>query len=331
MSHDIKPYAGRPLRAGVIGVGYLGRFHAQKFNNIEGVELTAVVDSDAGRAQMVGEELDVPFYTDYRDILKDLDLVSVVVPTQYHYMVASHCLEAGVHVLLEKPITVTLDEADELVTMAEQRNMVLQVGHLKRFHPAVVALKESGLLHEPPTFIQAQRLAPFKSRALDVDVVLDLMIHDVDLILNFVNSEVESVEAIGQPVLTSHIDMANARLHFANGCIADITASRVARNATRQIRLFQDDAYIKLDFITKGIRISKRSEGTMEMDGIEVPAMSEEQLAIQDYDTLEAEVKAFCDAVSSGEEPLVSGRDGRKALEVVERIRQSIFGRRENI
>ncbi|ABK44361.1 oxidoreductase domain protein [Magnetococcus marinus MC-1] len=327
MTHDINPYAGRALRAGVIGVGYLGRFHAQKFNKIAGVELAVVVDNDAARARMVGEELGVPYSTDYRDVLADLDLVSVVVPTPYHYKVASHCLAAGVHVLLEKPITVTVEEADELVTLAEQNNMVLQVGHLKRFHPAVVALKQSGLLKKSPRFIQAQRLAPFKSRALDVDVVLDLMIHDVDLILNFMDAEVASVEAIGAPVLTSHIDMANARLHFTNGSIADITASRVARNAVRQIRMFQDDAYIKLDFITKGIRISKRVEGNMQLDGVTVPAMVEEQLPIQDYDTLEAEVSAFCAAVAGGTPPLVSGRDGRKALEVVERIRQSIFGR----
>nr|CRH05181.1 Conserved protein of unknown function.Containing oxidoreductase domain [Candidatus Magnetococcus massalia] len=327
MSHDPKAYAGRPLRAGVIGVGYLGRFHAMKYQNIDNVELACVVDSDAQRALEVGEELGVPHGTDYRDWLEQLDLVSIVVSTPYHYKVALACLEAGVHILLEKPITVTVEEADELVDLAERTNMVLQVGHLKRFHPAVVALKESGLL-KPPRFIQAQRLAPFKSRALDVDVVLDLMIHDVDLILSFVDSDVDRVEAIGAPVLTDKIDMANARLHFANGCVADVTASRVAQNATRQMRIFQEDAYVKLDFATKGIQVLARAEGTMELEGVQVPALEEKRLTIHDYDTLEAEVSAFCHAVRNGEDPLVTGRDGRRALEVVERVRTSVMENR---
>ncbi|MBF0187220.1 MAG: Gfo/Idh/MocA family oxidoreductase [Magnetococcales bacterium] len=311
------------LRAGVIGVGYLGRFHAQKYAAIENVDLTAVVDTNPEQAEQVGNELGVPWFTDYRDMLDKVDLVSVGVPTVAHFRVTEACLRAGVHALVEKPFTQHLEEADDLITMAEASNLVLQVGHLKRFHPAVVALRQSTLL-KTPRFIESHRLAPFKSRSLDVDVVMDLMIHDVDLILNFVGSELVEVEAMGTPVVTKQVDIANARLKFANGCIANVTASRVSRQATRTIRMFQDDAYIVLDFITKKIQVIHKTEGTMVLDGLEVPALASEQLPITDHDTLEMEVRSFCDAVRLGKPPEVSGRDGRKALEVVMAIRRSI-------
>ena len=314
---------GGSLRAAVIGVGYLGRFHAHKYAMIEDVELVGVVDQDEARARQVSEETGAPFFTDYRSLLGKVDLVSVCVPTQYHYRIAGACLEAGCHVLVEKPITVTVEEADELIHIAERENCVLQVGHLKRFHPAVVALRESGALKRP-LFIESQRLAPFKSRALDVDVVLDLMIHDVDLILNFVDSELTSVDAVGAPVVTDQVDMANARLKFANGCVANITASRIARDSTRRIRLFQEDAFVSLDFISKDILLMQRGEGTMELDGVQIPAIEAETLKINDYDTLEVEIRAFCQAVRDETPPLVSGKDGRRALEVVQTIRASI-------
>ncbi|MBF0368270.1 MAG: Gfo/Idh/MocA family oxidoreductase [Magnetococcales bacterium] len=322
--------AGRPLRAAVVGVGYLGRFHAQKYKAIEGVDLVGVVDADSERSRRVAQELEVDFYSDLKDLTGKVDLVSVVTPTQSHFEIAGACLKAGWHVLVEKPITVTIPEADGLIALADQKKLVLQVGHLKRFHPAVVALNESGVL-ETPRFIESLRFAPFKSRALDVDVVLDLMIHDVDLILNFVGSEMVQVDAVGTRVVTNQVDIANARLKFANGCTANVTASRVARDSTRRIRLFQDNAFLSLDFIRNDIMVLQRGRGVQELDGIEVPAIEETTIPIQKYDTLEAEIRSFCEVVRDNKPPLVSGRDGRKALEVVNAIQESIEANTRNI
>ncbi|MEO5366886.1 MAG: Gfo/Idh/MocA family oxidoreductase [Magnetococcus sp. WYHC-3] len=330
MSEGIRAVNRIPLRTAVIGVGYLGRFHAMKYRLVPDVVLVGVADLDERRAKQVADELGVPAFTDYRNLLGQVDAVSVAVPTQSHYHVAGSCLEAGIHVLLEKPITTTLDEADDLVALAERQKLVLQVGHLKRFHPAVMALRESKLLSQP-RFIESHRLAPFKARALDVDVISDLMIHDVDLIMNFVGSEVVGVEAIGAPVLTDKVDMAHARLKFANGCIANVTASRVASEATRRLRIFQDDNYLCLDFLARRIQVKQRGPGVMVLDGVEVPEIQDSSLPIEDYDTLEAEIRSFCEAVRRGVPPLVSGREGRKALEMVTRIQKSLklFGPRE--
>lgn len=312
-----------PLRAAVIGAGYLGRFHAQKYAAIEDVALVAVVDRDAGRARTVAREVGADWETDFRTVLPQVDLVSVVTPTVSHHAVGRACLEAGVHVLVEKPFTLTLEEADELIELADRKGRVLQVGHLKRFHPAVMALVASGLL-KTPRFIESQRFAPFKSRSLDVDVVLDLMIHDVDLILNFVGSDVVDVQAVGVPVLTGQVDMANARLRFANGCVANVSASRVARDSSRRIRIFQDDTFFSLDFIKNDIVTLRRGTGSMLLDGVAVPNIEETTIPIATHDTLEAEIRSFCGAVRGIHPPLVDGRDGRKALEVIEQIRSAI-------
>jgi predicted dehydrogenase len=311
------------LRAAVIGTGYLGRFHAMKYAAIPGVELVGIADSSKQRVTEIGAELGVRGYTDYNELLQSVDLVTVATPTYSHFKITEACLNAGVHVLLEKPMTVSLEEADELIEQADRAGLVLQVGHLKRFHPAIVALSQSGVLKKP-RFIESQRFAPFKSRALDVDVVLDLMIHDVDLILNFVDSELVDVDAVGSRVVTEHIDIANARLKFQNGCVANVTASRIARDATRRIRIFQDDSFVSLDFIDNDIMIMQRGEGTMELDGVKVPSIEQAKIPIETYDTLEAEIRSFCDSVRYGRTPKVTGRDGRKALAVVAMIRESI-------
>ncbi|MBF0381258.1 MAG: Gfo/Idh/MocA family oxidoreductase [Magnetococcales bacterium] len=317
-------YAGdKPLRAAVIGAGYLGRFHAMKYAMIPGVDLVGIVDASHDRVTSVSEELGVKGYTDYNDLLDSVDLVTISTPTPSHYRITETCLNAGIHVLVEKPITVTVEEADELIDIADRMNLVLQVGHLKRFHPAVVALRNSEVIKQP-LFIESQRLAPFKSRALDVDVVLDLMIHDVDLILSFVNSELVDIDAIGGKVVTKFTDIANTRLKFANGCVANVTASRVAGDSTRRIQIFQDDAFVSLDFINSDIKIMQRTSGEMELDGINVPAIKKTDIPIKKYDTLEAEIRSFCESVRQGTPPLVSGRDGRKALAVVTKIRESI-------
>ena len=311
------------LRAAVIGVGYLGRIHAQKYQMIANIELVAVVDVHADNARQAGEALKVPYYSDYYKIFDQVDLVTIATPTHSHFQVAAACLKAGLHVLVEKPMTSTLEEADELIALAEQYGLVLQVGHLKRFHPAVVALTQSGILKNPK-FIDSTRLSHFKGRSLDLDVVLDLMIHDVDLILNFVRSEVVDVDAVGMKVVTDQVDIANARLRFQNGCVANVTASRIARDARRRMRIFQENSFISLDFTQNDILIVERGEGAIVTKEGEHPVVEGTTLPIENYDTLEAEITAFCDAVRYGHPPLVSGWDGRKALHVVTMICKAI-------
>ncbi|MBF0153123.1 MAG: Gfo/Idh/MocA family oxidoreductase [Magnetococcales bacterium] len=318
------PTSEQKLRAAVIGTGYLGRFHAQKYRAMAGVELVAVADLDQERGRQVGEELRVPWVADFRDLLDRVDLVSIAVPTQVHFAVAEACLKAGVHTLIEKPMTATLAEADELIRLAGQNKCLIQVGHLKRFHPSVVALEQSGWLKNC-RFIESQRLAPFKNRGLDVDVVLDLMIHDVDLILHFVKSEVTGMAALGRSLVTRHLDVAHARLHFANGAEAVVSVSRVARESVRAMRFVQDDAFVSLDFISRHVHIVRRREASDRLDGRSDATVTPEVLPVQDYDTLEAQIRAFCDAVRAGCPPWVSGDDGRRALEVVMAVRQVIL------
>ncbi len=315
---------GMPLRAAVIGVGYLGRIHALKYQQIPWVKLVAVVDASPQHARRVGEELSVPYYSDYTEIFSQVDLVTIATPTWSHFGVADACLRAGLHVLLEKPMTTTLEEADALIDLAERMGRVLQVGQLKRFHPTVEALMHSGLLHTP-RFIEASRLAPFKTRSLDLDVMLDLMIHDVDLILYFFQSEVVDVDAVGLSVVTDQVDVATARLRFQNGCVANVTASRVSPEVKRRMQIFQPDGFFTLDFIQKNLSMVRRGAERVSVSGTEVSVIEEVSLPVRDYDTLEAEIRAFCTAVHRGIPPVVSGRDGRRALQVVTRIRQAIY------
>jgi len=299
----------------VIGVGYLGRFHAQKYAGLEDVDLLGVVDSDGARAREVGDELGVPAYTDYQGILGKVDLVSIVVPTEFHHRVASDCLRDGVHVLLEKPVTQTAAEAQDLIDLAEARQLVLQVGHLERFNPAILALR--GVLSNP-MFIESHRLTPFRGRGTDVNVIMDLMIHDIDIILNMVPSEISAISAVGVPVLSSEVDIANARLEFANGCVANVTASRVSRDAMRKIRVFQQNTYISIDYNERAISIFRKDAGQTDAQGL--PKMIAEEKSFEQADTLLREVRSFVDAVKNGTAPLVTGRDGKRALEIALRI-----------
>ncbi|MBF0461867.1 MAG: Gfo/Idh/MocA family oxidoreductase [Magnetococcales bacterium] len=304
---------GARLRAAVIGTGYLGRIHATKYQHIPGVELVAVVDAQAEQARLVGDALSVPYYSDYTDIFPRADLVTIATPTRSHCRIAEACLRAGLHVLVEKPMTTTLEEADALVALARQVGRILQVGHLKRFHPTVVALRKSGLLCRPQ-FMEASRLAPFKTRSLDLDVVLDLMIHDIDLALYFFQADVVDVDAVGLSVMTDQADVANARLRFQNGGVANLTASRVSQEVVRRLKIFQPDSFFTLDFIQNRLCVVRRGAGAVE----------ETLLPVQSYDTLEAEISSFCKAVQSNTPPVVSGWDGRRALQVATRIRQAI-------
>jgi len=308
------------LRAGVIGVGYLGRFHAQKYAALENVELVGVADVSRERAEEVAAEVGTTAFTDYGELLAQVDLVSIVVPTQHHFPVAKECLAAGCHILLEKPVTQTVAEADELIRMAAERHLVFQVGHLERFNPAIMALK--GVL-KSPLFIESHRLAPFKTRGTDVNVVLDLMIHDIDIILNMVPSSVKLVNSVGVPVLSNEVDIANARLQFENGCVANVTASRVSREAMRKIRIFQPDAYISIDYQERKISIFRKGDEGFPIPGL--PNVTMEEKSFEQGDALLTEITAFVDAVSAGSAPPVTGEDGKRALELALQINQKLW------
>ena len=308
------------LRAAVIGVGYLGHFHAQKYALLDDAELVGVVDANADRAREIATALGAKPFTDYRDLLGAIDVASIVVPTEHHHRVAKDCLDAGVHILLEKPVTETLTQAEELIALADARRLVFQVGHLERFNPAVVEVQ--GLL-DRPLFFESHRLSVFKPRGTDVNVVLDLMIHDIDIILSLVQQDIRELRASGYPVLTDEVDIANARLEFADGCVANVTASRVSQKAMRKMRIFQHDAYFSVDFPSSSIDIARRNGAERDEQGF--PKISvEERKTAEKSDAILAEIRAFLDCVRTGATPAVTGRDGRRALAVALEISRAI-------
>lgn len=314
----------KKLKAGVIGVGYLGRFHAQKYAMLENVELVGVADINEENAKKVAEEVGCEAFTDYKELLDKIDIASIVVSTPYHHKVGKDCLNKGIDILLEKPMTTTVEEADELIKIAEENGKLIQVGHLERYNPAVVALKDTV---KKPMFIESHRLSFFHERGTDVSVVLDLMIHDIDIILNFVKSDVKTIHAAGTPIVTDNVDIANVRLEFESGCIANITASRISTKIQRKIRLFQKDAYVSVDFANKSIEI-------IEQDGSEsdgpLPGMTHKTLPIEESDALEQEIRAFVASVEKGEKPAVSGEVGRDALKVALTVMEQIKKSTEN-
>ena len=302
------------LRTAVVGVGYLGKFHAEKYSQLESSQLVGVVDLDGARAGEVAGNVGARAFTSYHDILEMVDAVSVAVPTNLHFEVARDFLERGVGVLLEKPMTVTLEEADKLIRIARENGAVLQIGHLERFNPAVLALGDS---LTDPRFIESIRIAPFKPRGTEVNVVLDLMIHDIDIIQNIVRSPVRHIHSIGAPVFTPEEDIANARIEFENGCVANVTASRISLKSERRMRIFQPDSYITLDFQHKKFAVFRKGDGEM-FPG--VPNITIEEKAFEQVDALKEEIASFLDAVKTGRPPVVSGEDGRRALETALRI-----------
>jgi predicted dehydrogenase len=308
------------LRAGVIGVGYLGRFHAQKYAALAGVELTGVADVGAAAAQRVADELGCAAFTDFRDLLPHVDLVSIASTTETHHAIAQACLEAGKHVLVEKPITVTVAEAESLVAEARAKHLQLQVGHIERFSPVWRAIE--GRIHRP-LFIEAHRMAPFKPRGTDVSVVLDLMIHDIDLVLDKVASPIAELRASGAAVLTARTDIANARIEFANGCTANLTASRVSLGTLRKMRVFQPAGYLAIDFQERRVSVGRKAEHPAEGAA---PIVAE-TIEIPTGDALMGEVAAFVEAVRGGGRPVVAGEDGRRALEVALEVSRLIEAR----
>lgn len=306
----------RKLRVGVIGVGHLGQHHARLYAGLPGSTLVGVTDHHRGRAQAIADKHGTRFYSDMAALLSDVEAVSVAVPTSAHYAVAKRCLDAGVHVLVEKPITVTLAEATELIDTAHRRGCILQVGHIERFNPAIRAVRSD--IHAPG-FIECHRLSPYGERGTDVDVVLDLMIHDLDMVLSFKPGAVEEVRAAGVPVLSSTIDIANARIAFTSGCVANFTASRVSTTRMRKLRLFQRDAYLSVDYQARQAAILRRQVGINQR-----PEIFMEPAKTLDEEPLKLELEAFLHAIASGTPPVVSGEDGAAALALAHQVLESI-------
>jgi predicted dehydrogenase len=318
----VVPESAALMRTAVIGVGYLGRFHAQKYAMLANSQLVGVADSRADVGDAVAAELGTRSFSDYRQLLGQVDAVSIVTPTISHHTIAKEFLEAGVHVLVEKPMTVTVAEAQGLIAAARRADRVLQVGHLERFNAAVQAVQP---ILRVPRFIESARLAPFKHRGTEVDVVLDLMIHDIDLILSIVRSPVVSVDAIGSSVFSQEIDIANARLRFANGCVANATASRVSLKTERKLRLFQDDAYVSVDLHQKVLTVIRKGAG-VGADGM--PQVAIEENSYEQGDALKAEIEAFLQAAALGQPPPVTGEDGLLALRTAVSIAEQVASSR---
>ncbi|WP_058535316.1 Gfo/Idh/MocA family protein [Legionella saoudiensis] len=302
------------IRCAVVGVGYLGRFHAQKYQLIPHAELVAVCDLHEETAKKVGLELNVPAYTNYRDLFGKVDAVSIAATTSMHYELAKAFLEQGIHVLLEKPITETTAQAEELIQLAKKHQAKLQIGHLERFNSVRMALDN---YLEKPLFIEAERLAPFTPRGADVNVILDLMIHDIDLIQNMVKSPIVSILAQGTPILTKAIDIAHVRLTFANHCVANLTASRVSFNTSRKTKILQEDCFLSIDYQSKHLSVFKKGTGEM-FPG--VPDIVHEQKELEKGDALFEEIKAFLKCIDENSTPLVTGEDGLAALHTAEQV-----------
>jgi predicted dehydrogenase len=306
------------IKAAVVGVGYLGRFHAQKYAQIPGCELVGVVDGREEVRNAVAGELATRAVADYRELLGQVDAVSVVTPTPAHFEIAEAFLSAGAHVLVEKPITETPDQARKLIARAAERRRILQVGHLERFNSAILAAEPH---ISTPRFMECQRLAPYKERGTDVNVVLDLMIHDIDLIQSLTGSEIVSIDAIGTPVFSGEIDIVNARIRFANGCVANTTASRVSMKAERKLRIFEDAAYISLDLQQKILTLIRKLDEPPKPGHLPV---SIEEASLDQGDALKAEIESFLDCIRNDRRPIVSGEDGLRALETAIRITDQV-------
>src|SRR5215471_16899758 len=310
--------AMQKIRTAVIGVGYLGRFHAQKYAAASGCELVAVVDSRAEARAQVAAELGTRPLEDHASLLGAVDAVSVVTPTPVHFSIAREFLEAGAHVLVEKPITETPAEARELIALAARVQRILQVGHLERFNSAVLAAEP---YLRSPRFVECHRLAPYRERGTDVNVVLDLMIHDIDIVQTIVGAPIATIDAVGTPVFSEEIDICNARIRFTNGCVANATASRVSLKTERKLRIFEDDAYLSLDLQQK-IVTHIRKRATSGVPG-PLPVTIEEQ-SLEPGDALKAEIDSFLECIRNGRAPVVPGEAGLMALETAMRITEQV-------
>jgi len=307
------------VRVGVVGVGHLGQHHARIFSEMQDASLQAVVDQDYDRAQIIARRTGTRAYKDCHDILGKVDAVAVAVPTVTHAQVARIFLENGKDVLVEKPISSSAREAQGLVELAADKNLILAVGHLERYNAAVTQLQK---IARNPYYIESQRLSPFPARSTDIDVILDLMIHDIDIVLSLVgDTPIRLIRAVGHPVLTTSIDMASAWIEFTNGCVATVSASRVSHKKVRKLRVFQADSYISVDYATQQVSVLNR----VSKPGIpNVPSIEEERYDLKRVEPLRAELEEFVQCVRERREPRVSGQAGLNALQLAQRITQSI-------
>ena len=308
----------KSIRTAVIGIGHQGKYHADKYASLPGARLDWIVDTDRRRGEELARQHGAEYLSDYHGLIGRVDAVSIAVPTADHFEIAGACLENGIHVLLEKPITSTLEEATSLIELADRQDLVLQIGHLERFNPAILAIERYA---KTPRLIESYRIAPFRERGTDINVILDLMIHDIDLILGIVNSPIRQLDANGTPVISQHIDIANARITFANGCVANVTASRVSRKSERRIRIFQDDAYMSVDMLNRKVAVYRKDADS---SSAELPGIAVEEMACDKGDALKTQIQAFLESITQHKPPVVSGEAGKQALETAIRISELV-------
>ncbi len=302
------------VKVGIVGVGHLGSIHAKVYSKMDNVDLVGVCDCNLERALEIGKKYHTRSYADYEDLFDKVEAASIAVPTSLHYNIAKEFLNHGIHILIEKPITKTLSEADELIEIAHKKNLIIQVGHVERFNAAVVALEH---YLKKPKFLECQRLGPFHKRVEDVGVVLDLMIHDIDIVLGLIKQDVVNIEAVGLSTMSDHEDVANVRLIFEDGTIADITASRVTKDVVRKIRLFQEDSYISLDYVNQEVTLFKKTGSKIK----------KEKVKIKKTEPLKEELSSFIECARTGKRPVVSGIEGKRALAVALAILEKIKSR----
>lgn len=302
----------KPLKVAVIGAGKLGSRHAAQYAKLPHVELVGVCDINEHKAKEVAHEHKTKAFKDYRELLTGVDAASIVVPSHLHHSISKDFMNHNVHLLVEKPITTVLEHADDLLDLAKKKNVILQVGHIERFNSAMRAIK--GIIKNP-RFIECHRLGPYDPRVVDTGVVLDLMIHDIDIVLDLVKSPIKHVDSVGAFILSKTEDIANSRIRFENNCVCDLTASRVTPDVVRKIRIFQDNAYISLDYVTQEAQIYTK----------DITGIHHKKIDITKGDSLKEELSDFIDCVRSGKRPLVSGQEGRDALALALRVSKQIY------
>lgn len=308
------------LKIGVIGVGHLGQHHARILSELASCELYGVADVDADQREKIAQALQIRTFSDYRKLIEKVGAVSIAVPTALHHQIAKDCLRQGLDLLVEKPFTSTLEQALELMELAQQQGAILQIGHLERFNGAVLMLEK--YIHQP-RFIESNRIAPFIERGIDVDVILDLMIHDIDIILSLVKSNIRKIDAIGVPVISPKIDIANARMEFENGCLANVTASRVSLKKERKMRVFQKEAYFSLDYMESKLYLCTIEEDHSEGKSFPFKIVRTD-IPVPEVEPLRAELEAFVQSCHTRQRPLVSGEEGYQALTVAFQILERI-------
>lgn len=306
---------GKKIRVGVIGVGDFGRNHVRVYHELPDAELIGIHDADPERARQIAAEFDTQVFSDVAQLAEQIDAASVAVPTKLHAQIGAQLLESGVDVLVEKPIAVSVAEADRLIATAKRTGRLLQVGHLERFNPAVVAVRQ---IVTRPLFFEVHRLGVFSPRSLDVDVVFDVMIHDLDILLSLLNSPARDIHSVGIPVLTDKVDIAHARIEFESGAVANVTASRVSTERVRKLRFFQTREYVSVDYTRQDVmRLHVAGEGSQ-------PAIDFEKVPTHPEEPLKAELRSFLDAVRDRGAPLIDGEAGRRALDLAERVMAGI-------